>query len=126
MYVDGVLVANNTVTASPIANSLDVWIGGSPDYNNRFLSAYIANAAVFNQALTANQVQGIHIGHPVPGPQTIVISRSGANVVLDWSTGTLLESGSLLGPWTTNSAAMPGYSVPATNAARFFRLLVGP
>jgi uncharacterized protein YjdB len=127
LYVDGVLVANNTVTNAPLANNLDVWIGGSPDYNNRFLPAYIANAAVFAQSLSATQVNGIYNGQWIPaavGPQTITITHSGSNVVLSWGTGTLLESTNLLGPWTTNNAAVSGYSVPATNTAKFFRLLV--
>jgi hypothetical protein len=124
LYVDGALVANNTVATAPAGNGLDVWIGGAPDYGDRFLPAYIANAAVFAQALGAAQVNGIYNGQWIPGPQTITITRSGSNVVLNWQTGTLLESTNLLGPWTTNSAAVSGYSVPATNAVKFFRLQV--
>lgn len=124
LYVDGVLVAVNTVVTAPIGNNLDVWIGGSPDYTDRFLPAYIANAAVFAGSLNAAQVNGIYHGQWIPGPQTITITNSGSNVVLSWGTGTLLESTNLLGPWTTNSAAVSGYSVPATNAAKFFKLLV--
>jgi len=126
LYVDGVLAANNTVTAAPVGNNLDVWIGGSPDYGDRFLPAYIANAALFNQSLSTAQVQGIYNGVAVSGPQTIAITRSGTNVVLTWQSGTLLEAASLLGPWTTNSTAVAGYSVPATSAARFFKLQVSP
>ncbi len=126
LYVDGVLVANNTVTTNVAGNNLDAWIGGSPDYANRFLPAYIANAAVFAQSLSAAQVQGIYNGVAVLGPQTITITHSGLNVVLSWQTGTLLESTNLLGPWTTNGAAVSGYTVPATNASKFFRLLVSP
>jgi uncharacterized protein YjdB len=124
LYVDGVLVANNTVATAPAGNDLDVWIGGSPDYGDRFLPAYIANAAVYAQSLSAAQVNGIYNGVWIPaGPQTIRITHSGSNVVLSWGTGTLLESTNLLGPWTTNSAAVSGYSVPATNTTQFFKLL---
>jgi len=127
LYVDGALVANNTVATAPAGNGLDVWIGGAPDYGTRFLPAYIANAAVFAQSLNAAQINGIYNGQWIPvGPQTITITHSGSNVVLNWDTGTLLEATSVLGPWTTNSAAVSGYSVPATNATKFFRLLVIP
>jgi uncharacterized protein YjdB len=127
LYVDGALVANNTIATNVVGNNLDVWIGGSPDYGDRFLPAYIANAAVFAQSLSAAQINGIYNGQWISvGPQTITITPSGSNVVLTWQTGTLLESTNLLGPWTTNSAAVSGYTVPATNAARFFRLLVNP
>jgi hypothetical protein len=124
LYVDGALVANNTVATAPAGNGLNVWIGGSPDYGTRFLPAYIANVAVFAKSLTADQVNGIYNGQWTAGPQTITITHSGSNVVLNWGTGTLLESTNLLGPWTTNSAAVSGYTVPATNVAKFFKLLV--
>jgi hypothetical protein len=124
LYVDGALVANNTIATNVVGNNLDAWIGGAPDYPNRFLPAYIADAAVFTQSLSAAQVQGIYNGIAVAGPQLITITRSGSNVVLNWQTGTLLEATNLLGPWTTNSSAVSGYTVPATNAAKFFKLLV--
>jgi uncharacterized protein YjdB len=128
LYVDGVLAAHNTVVTAPVGDNLDVWIGGAPDYGTARLlpAADIAHAAIFNQALTAAQVQGLYNGTFVPGPQTITIARSGTNVVLNWQIGTLLHAPTVLGPWTTNNAAVPPYTTPATNAAQFFRLLVNP
>jgi hypothetical protein len=126
LYVDGTAIAYNTVVTNPAVNNLDVWIGGAPDYSNRFLPANIANVSIFNQALTAAQVQGLYNGVGVLGPQTISITHSGANVVLNWQSGTLLQATNLLGPWTTNSAAQPGYTVPITGGNQFFRLLVSP
>jgi hypothetical protein len=62
----------------------------------------------------------------VAGSQTITITSSGSNIVLNWQTGTLLQATNLLGPWTTNSSATSGYSIPATNGDQFFKLLVSP
>ncbi|HEV2330036.1 MAG TPA: LamG-like jellyroll fold domain-containing protein [Verrucomicrobiae bacterium] len=126
LYLDGVLVASNTITAAPTGANLDVWIGGSPDYGTgRLLTdADVAHVAVFNQAFTGAQVQGLYNGTFVLGPQTLHIAPAGANVVVSWQTGTLLQSTNILGPWTTNSAAASPYTVPATNKATFFRLLV--
>jgi uncharacterized protein YjdB len=128
LYVDGVLVANNTVVTTPPGDNLDVWIGGSPDYGTGRLQpgAYIADAAVFTNALTAAQVQGLYNGVAVLGPQTITITHSGSNVVLSWQHGTLLQATSVSGPWTTNNAAVSPYTVPATSGNKFFRLLVSP
>jgi uncharacterized protein YjdB len=128
LYVDGALVDNNTVLTTPTGDNLDVWIGGAPDYGTARLlpAAYVADAAVFAQAFTPAQVQGLYNGEFVLGPQTITITRSGTNVLLNWQTGTLLQSTNLLGTWTTNSAAVSPYTVPATNTATFFRLLVSP
>src|SRR6202012_5058896 len=126
-YVDGALVANNTVITNVAGSNLDAWIGGSPDYPTaRFLPAYIANAAIFDQALTATQIQGLYTATAVAGPQKLNITRAGNNIVLTWQMGTLLQATNLVGPWVTNQAAASGYTVPATNTSQFYRLLVSP
>ena len=128
LYIDGVQVASNTVTATPSGNNNDVWIGGAPDYGSGRLlpAANIAHVAIFAQGFTAAQVSGLYNGTFVLGPQLINIAPSGSNVVLTWQTGTLLQSTNLLGPWTTNSTATSPYTVPASNSAAFYRLLVSP
>jgi hypothetical protein len=128
LYVDGVLAATNTIEATPTGDDLDVWIGGAPDYGTARLmdSAYIAHAAVFTQALTAAQIAGLYNGTYVAGPELISISHSRANVILTWPSGQLLQAPTLLGPWTTNSAATSPYTIPATSGNQFFRVLVNP
>ncbi len=59
-----------------------------------------------------------------PTSVTVDIARSTTNVVITWSSGTLLEAPTLLGPWTTNTGAVSPYAVPTTNAAEFFKVLV--
>jgi hypothetical protein len=126
LYVDGALVANNTVTVTPAGNNLDVWIGGAPDYGTaRLLRANIAHAAVWDRALTAVQVQGLYHG-VYTGPVILGVTPSGSGVVLDWPVGTLLQATNLAGPWITNGAAVSPYTVPTTNGAEFFRVLTGP
>ena len=128
LYVDGVAVAHNNVFVPPAGDNLDVWIGGAPDYGTARLlpAADIAHVAIFNQSFTAAQVQGLYNGTFVLGPQTINITESGKNIILNWQNGTLLQSKTLLGPWTTNSAATSPYTVPATNSTEYFKLLVSP
>ena len=128
LYLDGAPVANNSITAAPAGDNLDVWIGGSPDYGTNRIMQYaaIAHVAVFNQSFTPAQVSGLYNGTFVLGPQTLHIAQTGSAVVLNWQTGTLLQSTNVLGPWTTNSVATPPYTVPATNKDAFFRLLVNP
>jgi hypothetical protein len=55
---------------------------------------------------------------PVP---TLSVARSGSNLVLTWSAGTLLQATNLLGPWTTNSSVSP-YTNPVTGPQMFFRV----
>ena len=124
LYVDGTLVANNAVTTTPPGNSIDVWIGGSPDYGTaRLINAKIANVAIYPEALTATQVQELYSG-VYAGPLYLNATRSGSNIVLTWPAGTLLQAPTLSGPWTTNTTAVSPYTVPTTNAEQFFRVLV--
>jgi hypothetical protein len=124
LYVDGVPVAGDTILTASGDNHLDVWIGGAPDYGTSrlFPAANIADVAIFNRALTAAQIQGVKTGVYVPNPsQAIGISRSGSNVVLTWTSGTLLQAPAVAGPWTTNNAAVSPYTVPATSGNLFFK-----
>ena len=126
LYVDGVLVANQNVTTVPAGNNLDVWIGGSPDYaTGRLLTANIAHAAIFTQALSAAQVEDLYTG-VYAGPMNLGITRSGANAVLTWLTGILLQAPTVVGPWTTNSAAVSPYTIPVTAGNQFFKVQVSP
>jgi hypothetical protein len=52
---------------------------------------------------------------------TMNMQRSGANVLLTWPQGTLLESTNVNGPWVTNSAASP-YTVSPTAPRMFYRV----
>jgi hypothetical protein len=124
LYVDGVPMAVDSVTTAPAGDSLDVWIGGSPDYGtSRLINAKIANAAIYPQALTGTQIQDLYTG-VYAGTVHLGASRSGSNITLTWPAGTLLQSTNVLGPWTTNTAAVSPYVVPATNKQQFFRALV--
>ena len=126
LYVDGVLVASDNVTTAPAGDNLDVWIGGSPDYGTgRLINARIAHAAIFTQTLTATQVQDLYTG-VYAGPVNLGVTRSGSGIVLTWQAGTLLQAPTLLGPWTTNSAAVSPYTVPLTTGNQFFKVLVNP
>lgn len=90
LYVDGVLVASNSVFVTPAGDNLDVWIGGAPDYGtgtgSRLVAGNLADAAVFTRALTPAQVQGIFNGTFVaaqlPAPSITKVGLSGGNIVI--------------------------------------------
>ncbi len=124
LYLDGTLVANNTITTAPVGDNFDVWIGGSPDYGTaRLLNGKIANVAVYPQAITPTQVQDLYYGI-YAGVVNLSAAHSGSNIVLTWPAGTLLQAPTLMGPWTTNTTAVSPYTIPATNAVQFFKVLV--
>jgi len=123
LYVDGLPVAFNTLTAVPTGDNLDVWIGGSPDYPTaRLTTANLADAAVFDYALTPAQVESVYSSQVSVAPGTLTIAPSGRNVVVSWSAGTLQEATSLTGPWTPVSGAASPYTVPATNTSEFYKV----
>jgi len=41
------------------------------------------------------------------GPPSPTIQKSGSNLQVSWSIGTLLQATNLTGPWTTNTAMSP-------------------
>jgi hypothetical protein len=71
LYIDGLLVASNGIHAVAGEN-LDVWLGGSPDYTNRFIDdGNLSSLAIIPQALTAAQVQALYSASE-PGPHVTV------------------------------------------------------
>jgi hypothetical protein len=60
--------------------------------------------------------------YPGATPTILSLTNSGGNLQLSWPTnGTLLQATNVTGPWSTNSAAIPPYAVPSTNAQMFYR-----
>ncbi|MGC3961725.1 MAG: hypothetical protein QM813_28510 [Verrucomicrobiota bacterium] len=57
-----------------------------------------------------------------PDPVLLSIEKTGGSVKLTWPFGTLLESSSVTGPWTTNAATSPYTVSPVGN--KFFKVLV--
>jgi hypothetical protein len=126
LYVDGMLVASDSVTTTPAGNNLDVWIGGSPDYGTgRLINAKIAHAAIFTEALNAAQIQDLY-ADVYTGLVNLDVTRNGSSVILSWQAGTLMQAPTLLGPWTTNSTAVSPFTITATSGNQFFKVLVSP
>ncbi len=80
----------------------------------------IDEVAIYNYALSTNQIQG-HYNAGTVTPK-ITITKSGSNVILSWSYGTLYQADNITGPWT----AVPGsptspLTVSAGAARKFYR-----
>ena len=67
----------------------------------------------------ANVALRLYTPPPLP---TLVMTKSGPNLQLNWSRGILLEANNLTGPWTTNNTTSPILVMP-TEAKRFFRAM---
>jgi hypothetical protein len=120
LYVDGVEVASDSIAATPRGNTLDVWIGGAPDYAAaRLLPANIADAAIFAEALSAAEIQALYTNQTILGT-----TRSGNSLTLTWTSGSLLQAPTILGPWTTNTTAVSPFTVLMTNKSEFYKIQI--
>jgi hypothetical protein len=119
IYVDGVLAASASGSFVASLRSANVtYIGRNQRDNDQPFTGDLDEVALFSRALMSAEVAGIA---PEVTPPTLGVSHNGADVVVTWSAGSLLEATSVNGPWTINSTAVSPYTVPATNSALFFR-----
>ena len=126
---NGVQSATNPVSHAVQAFNATEYIGTYPLEGNLGVNNFIGNIdelAIFKSALSSYQVQALYdyaagIQPPPPPPSPITISKVGNIVMLQWTSGTLLQATNLLGPWITNAAAASPYILSPTNAQQFFR-----
>lgn len=79
----------------------------------------IDEVAVFNRALSQTEV--LTLAGQATTPPTLSIQHVGANIVVTWSAGQLLEANDVTGPWTTNSVATSPYTNAPAGARKFYR-----
>lgn len=121
LYVDGALVAMNTVGVLSGTDS-DVWIGGSPDYGTaRLLSGSVAHVAIFTNALSPAHISALFALGSDATPRISLNPMAFGETTLVWSGGTLLQATNVAGPWMINSSQSPCL-VLTTNAQMFFKL----
>lgn len=110
--VDPALHPEFPLASGNLLVSIDYWDASTFTYNLN--DAGLFKPRFYEVALT---------NLPPANDVTLNIQKIGANVVLSWPTGTLLEAPALTGPWTTNSATSP-YTNEPTAAQKFYRLRV--
>lgn len=123
--------ANGTSSASNFtSNNLAVQAFDAPTLIGRdsrldtdlIFNGAIDNVAIYASALNAAQIQQLY-SSGTGTSTTLTATRNGSNMQLSWPFGTLLESPSLSGPWTTNSATSP-YQVAPTPPRKFYRVII--
>ena len=87
LYVDGQLAASTTGATTAVAGgALDFWLGGAPDYGNaRLFSGGLDDVAVFNTALSSNQVRLLYSAAFATPPVFTSVNRTGNTLNLSWS-----------------------------------------
>jgi hypothetical protein len=128
LYVDGQLSVSQGGVATMNGSSLDLLIGGAPDYTSndknfnrqRYFAGQVTQVAFFNSALTAPQIQTLYLAAEIgpfitKQPQNITLGlgatgslsvSSGGNPTLayQWYQGTtkLTDNGNFSGSTTSN------------------------
>ena len=129
IYVDGKSQGTGSVVAGTgllaLSSSYPVILAsqegqGGGSFNGP-TNAIMGQVAIYNYALSANQVASNYNAAIYVAPPSITVSLSGTNLVIAY-TGTLLSSTNVSQPVTNVVVgATSPYTVPATNRQMFFR-----
>ena len=125
-YVNGVEVGSNTTAFGPNDEKvLRIGAGATDDpTGNFFFEGSVDEAAVYGKVLTPEQIL-IHyaVGAKPSSAPTLSIEVAGANVVLKWSDGILLEATAVAGaPWQPVTGAASPYTLSPTGTAKFYQV----
>jgi hypothetical protein len=128
LYSAQLIAINDVAGASRVANWSDPNDAAdvSPTFamgdNVYVLGTFVAIAAT--QDIKYNEVQGGYVSAVVirqlAGPPSPTIQKSGSNLQVNWSIGTLLQATNLTGPWITNTASAP-LTIAPVSPRLFFR-----
>jgi hypothetical protein len=116
-------VPNGTNGDASFAGADEV-IGQRTDLAFFGANAGMDEVAFYNYALSPTQIMS-HYLNKVLGP-TLGFTQSSGSITLSWSSGVLLSSPTVAGPYTPVSGAVSPYTVPTTAAQKFYELQVTP
>jgi hypothetical protein len=130
LFRNGVLLATYADTAGPAVVTNANWaIGarGKWKYAAGFpfsgeqsvFSGGIDEAAIYPAALSPSQIAA-HYAAGTAGNSPLTMSLSGANLILNWASGTLQQAADATGPYTDVDSANSPYSVPINGANQMF------
>jgi len=123
---NGVQSANNAV-ANPSQAFAGASTIGTDTYaaTARGFNGLMDEVAVFNQALTATQLQQLFASGHALASVRVSLQPAGDNFNLLWPQGTLLQAPALTGPWVEAAAGTPSpLTIQPTNSAMFYRVLL--
>ncbi|MDB6065399.1 MAG: cell surface protein [Pedosphaera sp.] len=127
LYLDGVLDQQQAGVGTLSGSSVDVILGGDPQYTGpygRYWAGSIAQVAYFTNAVTATQIQQLYNAAIVSPIVTLNAQRTGGNLVLTWSQGTLQSASQVTGPYTNILSATSPFTVTPSAPQQFFRVKV--
>jgi hypothetical protein len=127
LYINGVESSNAAISGGIQAGTSPISIGSRESgFNSNFdlnFQGLIDEVAIYNYALTPAQVQNHYLNGLNPVAR-LYVQKSGANLVLYWSPGTLQSSASVAGPYSDVIGASAPYTVTPSNAQAYYRVRV--
>ncbi len=118
LYVNGQVDTTGSVLSFSPNTAAPFEIGAASGVG-RFVRDQIDEVAFYGTALTSARI----LAHYYAGqPPKILISRSGANVVLSWPTGVLYQADNVSGPYTIVNGATSPYPVTPSATKKFYLL----
>ncbi len=130
-YVDGVLIDKRSISGlGSLATGYTLTIGQDPTGQYGSANFNLDDLGIWRRALTDYEVLSVYNAAQVAGesfdvygPIKVYVNHVGTNVDVSWQAGTLLQSTSVTGPYTTVSGATPPfYRTTASGPAKFFRV----
>ncbi|HEY6228279.1 MAG TPA: LamG-like jellyroll fold domain-containing protein, partial [Verrucomicrobiae bacterium] len=123
----GVQSAVNAVTNAPRTFSDTLRIGGDPLDVARTFDGTIDEVAIFNTALTAQQIQALYSGTTVANGAKLTITQNAGQITITWDQpGTLESTTAFNGPatqWTTEATNGNTFTTAASGAMKFYRVV---
>ena len=119
-------------STNAIAHDAELWDGptaigaDSLSGSSRVFNGKIDEVAVFNYTLSPAQVGALYSAALLGGPVTLSCQRSGADLVLSWPRGTLLQAPAPNGPWALVVGAAPSSFTVTPVGTLFYRVQVYP
>lgn len=126
LYVDGALNSSGVATSAIAGEaSAELFLGGNSDFtsvghNQRYFAGALSQAAMFTNALSAAQIGQIYSLATTPTIPTISMTRSGNQLLIQFS-GRLLSSSDAAGPYSPVPGATSPYTVPLNSTQQFYR-----
>jgi alpha-glucosidase len=129
IYFDNTNGQSSASFAHPQSSSAfsgETRIGNDSNNASRTFNGSLCEAAVFNQALTTNQIAALYQGAAgLFYNPTMVSAWDGAQLTLAWpNNGWLLQATNVAGPWTTSPGATTPFVLTPVGTSRFFRFQV--
>ncbi|HTH49672.1 MAG TPA: LamG domain-containing protein [Candidatus Limnocylindria bacterium] len=123
LYRNGVLIGSNTNSEGAVtAPELEWAIGSRPYGDADAFKGLIDEAAIYNKALSAAQIAA-HYSSGVGALKSLSLARSGADVTITWSGGTLQSADDVAGTYTdVTGAPQSPLTVTPAGARKFYRL----